>query len=82
MNRRAAVGALGDRIEGSRSGEAERLRCTKPNNSFNRTRLEAAFHHLFDLRFCSIRSPVNSGVMPLTLSGNYIEVIRYGYKVV
>lgn len=34
----------------------------EPNNSFNRTRLKASFHDLFDLELCGFRSPVNSGV--------------------
>jgi hypothetical protein len=37
MNRHAASGKLNARINGERSGEAEWLRCTKSNNSFDPT---------------------------------------------
>ena len=43
MNRQRAAGTLNDRINGERSGAAEWQRRTKPNNSFNPTRLSVAF---------------------------------------
>ncbi len=43
LNRHAAAGALNDRIESARSGDAEWLRRTKSNNSFDRSGISMAF---------------------------------------
>jgi TonB family protein len=61
MNRHAATGALGDRIERGRSGNAEWQRPTKSNNSFNPTGNSGAFIEKLD-GFGVVVRRVNSGV--------------------
>jgi hypothetical protein len=61
MNRQKAVGVLDDRIKVEGSGEEERLRWTKSNNSLNPTRVKHLFHReLGDSQVVCAR--VNSGV--------------------
>jgi len=43
MNRHAAMGALNDKINLEGSGEEERLRRTKSNNSFDRSGMSTPF---------------------------------------
>jgi hypothetical protein len=68
MNRQTAMGRLNDTISGEGSGEEERQRRTKSNNSLNRSANSVAFiENLSVMALCA--RPVNSSVMsPLRMN--------------
>jgi hypothetical protein len=65
MNRHAALGALNGKINDEGSGEEERSRRTKSNNSFDRSANSAAFIRETWMLDALNARPVNSGVRRL-----------------